>query len=64
MAKLHLTYPANIAEVTVQRRRFHVLGAGLYHLPFLVLYCFAFEVCRPQPLNPKPYTQTRQTRPT
>lgn len=45
MGKLHLSYPANIAKVTVQRRRFNVFGVGLYHIPFLILYCFALKAC-------------------
>ena len=41
MGRLHLTYPANIAKVTSQKRRINLFGLGLHHLPFLVLYVFA-----------------------
>jgi hypothetical protein len=43
--KLQLSYPANIAKVSVQRRRFNIYGFGLYHLPFLALYIVAFKSC-------------------
>jgi hypothetical protein len=45
MGKLHLSYPANIAKVTVQKKRFNILGVGLYHVPFLILYVFALKAC-------------------
>mmetsp|Transcript_357 Transcript_357/g.813 ORF Transcript_357/g.813 Transcript_357/m.813 type:complete len:1571 (-) Transcript_357:629-5341(-) len=43
--KLQLSFPDNIAKVSVQRRRVNVLNFGLYHIPFLVLYVFAFKAC-------------------
>ena len=30
MGRLHLTYPANIAKVTSQKRRFNLFGLGLH----------------------------------
>ena len=43
--KLHLSYPPNIARVTVQRKRLNVFGQGLWHVPFLFLYFFALRAC-------------------
>ena len=52
MGRLHLSYPANVAKVTVQRKRFNVGGVGLYHAPFLVLYFFALKACYETSGNP------------
>ena len=52
MGRLHLTYPANIAKVTSQKRRINLFGLGLHHLPFLVLYVFALKACVETSGNP------------
>ena len=52
MGRLHLTYPANIAKVTSQKRRFNLHGLGLHHLPFLILYVFALKACVETSGNP------------
>ena len=52
MGRLHLTYPANIAKVTSQKRRFNLFGLGLHHLPFLILYVFALKACVETSGNP------------
>ena len=52
MGKLHLSYPANIAKVTVQRRRFNLFGLGFHHVPFLILYFFALKACYETSGNP------------
>ena len=52
MGRLHLTYPANIAKVTSQKRRFNLHGLGLLHLPFLILYVFALKACVETSGNP------------
>ena len=50
--KLHLSYPPNIARVTVQRKRLNVFGQGLWHVPFLFLYFFALRACVETSGNP------------
>ena len=50
--KLHLSYPPNIAKVTVQRKRLNVFGQGLWHVPFLFLYFFALRACVETSGNP------------